>query len=25
LAKNNRCEAKMSVPAHGLFLWEIIY
>ena len=25
LKKNNRCEAKMSVPAHGLFLWKIIY
>ncbi len=25
LAKNNRCEAKMSVPAHGLFLWKINY
>lgn len=25
LAKNDRCEAKMSVPAHGLFLWKIVY
>ncbi len=25
LDKNDRCEAKMSVPAHGLFLWEISY
>lgn len=25
LAKNDRCEAKMSVPAHGLFLWKIEY
>ena len=25
LDKNDRCEAKMSVPAHGLFLWEITY
>lgn len=25
LAKNDRCEAKMSVPAHGLFLWKINY
>ena len=25
LAKNDRCEAKMSVPAHGLFLWKITY
>ena len=25
LDKNNRCEAKMSVPAHGLFLWKISY
>jgi len=25
LLKNNRCEAKTSVPAHGLFLWEICY
>lgn len=23
IAKNDRCEAKMSVPAHGLFLWKI--
>jgi tRNA pseudouridine38-40 synthase len=25
IAKNDRCEAKMSVPAHGLFLWKIAY
>lgn len=25
LDKNNRCEAKMSVQAHGLFLWQITY
>ena len=25
IAKNDRCEAKMSVPAHGLFLWKIEY
>lgn len=25
LAKKNRCEAKTSVPAHALFLWDIKY
>jgi len=25
LDKNDRCEAKISVPAHGLFLWKISY
>ncbi len=25
LEKKDRCEAKTSVPAHGLFLWEIKY
>ncbi len=25
IAKNDRGEAKMSVPAHGLFLWKIEY
>jgi tRNA pseudouridine38-40 synthase len=25
LAAKNRSEAKLSVPAHGLFLWEIVY
>ena len=25
IAKNDRSEAKMSVPAHGLFLWKIEY